>query len=401
IDATEFANSRVREMLGTAPAAPSIGVPKAATPPSAPIAAAASAPAPAPQSKLRVRAEAPAAHDAAGESHAAPPSKPAPAPMLMPTGITPLLEQNQGLSPRFFLGMLGGLLGMVVGCLIWYAFVHFTGKNLRIVAVVVGIAAGFGTKLFSKDLGKSELGSITGAFVLVGLIFTAYYIGRDRVHGFVGGLESGIYKEEIAYAKRAVAAVPNGTEEEIRIFLAKEDAYEGEKPEPAAVSNQEVRLFRDVRLPHYKDLAAGKIAEKNYFRVMLRLTHDEMVAEAKYAVSMVPTGSDREIRAYLAERKADFEEGGKPNPNAITRDEIAAFRNDELPELKALANGERPFPENPEDFKTAKEALDDFEKTDQGGWAKFIYFFSGWGIGGLGVMVLTIGLAYKICTHAD
>jgi hypothetical protein len=48
-----------------------------------------------------------------------------------------------------------------------------------------------------------------------------------------------------------------------------------------------------------------------------------------------------------------------------------------------------------------KEALNEFEQTETGEWMKFIYFFSGFGLGGFGIMILTVGLAYKICTHAD
>ncbi|MBA4146805.1 MAG: hypothetical protein H0X66_01730 [Verrucomicrobia bacterium] len=403
-DATEFANSRVQDMMGGAPATPSIAATTGAAPMSPAISAASSAPATSLPSKLRVRSEAPAPaiHDDQSDGGAAPVARPARAPMFVPPPVTPLLEQNEGLSPRFFLGVLGGLLGVLVGCLVWYAFVHFTGKNFRIVAVVVGFAAGLGTKIFSKDLGKSELGSITGAFVLVGLIFTAYFIGRDRVHGYVGGFETEIFKEEVAYAKRAVTAVPKGTEQEIRMFLAREEVLDDEKPDPAGVDRDEVRLFRDVRLGHYKELAAGKIPEKDYFKVMMRWEHEVSVADAKHTLALMPTGSDREIRAYLAEQHARFgEEGEKPNPNAISKEEIATFRTEALPELKALASGERPFQENTGDYKTAKESLDEFEKSDEGGWAKFIYFFSGWGLGGLGIMVLTVGLAYKICTHAD
>lgn len=396
MDATDFANSLVQQRLEAAGAAPSEPVSNpeplqsaSATTPSRP--------------KLKVRSEHPVPADSVTPGEAAPPSPPSSrpaAPMLMPPSITPLLEQNQGLGPRFFLGMLGGVLGVIIGCLIWYAFVHFTGKNFRIIAVVVGIAAGFGTKLFSKDLGKSELGSITGAFVLLGIIFTAYMIGRERIHNYVGGLENDIFRMEMEYAKRVVAAVPNGTEQEIRMFLAKEYAEEDgvEQPDPAAVSRRDVRLFKEVRLNRYRDIASGKLVEKNYLKNVARWTHEENVAEAKYALSVIPTGSDREIHAYLTETYIDLF-GEKPD--AIGRDEINQFRTQRLPELRALANGERPLEENQLEYKSAQESLDDYEKSNEGGWTKFIYFFSGWGFGGLGVAALAIGLAYKICTHAD
>ena len=185
------------------------------------------------------------------------------------------------------------------------------------------------------------------------------------------------------------------------MFLAKEYSFEDDKMDPAEVDRSEVRLFRDVQLGHYKELAAGKIAEKDYFKVSMRWAHEERVAEAKHTLSMIPTGSDREIRAYLAEQYAELMESDTPDPNAITREEIAEFRNEDLPELKALANGERPYHENPEDLKTAKEALDEFEETEAGGWAKALYFLKGFGLGGFGITVMAIGLAYRISTHAE
>ncbi len=61
------------------------------------------------------------------------------------------------------------------------------------------------------------------------------------------------------------------------------------------------------------------------------------VAEAKEVVKAIPTGSDAEIRNYLA--KAAVEEGDKPNPGSVTKDEVKQFRDNNLPEFQELAGG--------------------------------------------------------------
>ncbi|MEO5802908.1 MAG: hypothetical protein ABIR24_05210 [Verrucomicrobiota bacterium] len=325
-----------------------------------------------------------------------PAMRPAPRPFV-PAPVSAYTPDDPGLSPKFFLGLLGGALGVLVGCALWYAIFHFSGKNYRLLAVLVGLTGGLGAKLMSKDEGSSQLGMITSVFVLIGIVFTAYFIGRERAHNFVGGFEGDIYKEQVAYAKRAVKVVRNGTEDEIRLFLAKEEVIDGGKPDPAAVNAEEVRRFSDVKFAHYKELASGKISEKDYFKTQRRWEHEEQVADAKHALAAMPNESDSEIRAYLA---LEFvEEGEQPDPKAITTEDIQQFRTGELPDLKALASGQKPFVENAEDDKTADAVLKEVEESEKGPWMKFLYFFAGWGLGGVGIMFITLGLSYKICAH--
>jgi hypothetical protein len=398
VDASEFANSYVQQSLGIA-APPASIVPALAQ---ATVAAAPLSPATvtAFEPKLRVRREHPTATAApvASEADAPPPPPPPVAPRPVTRPVTTFATgEDPGMTPRFLLGVLGGVLGAAVGCLIWYLIFHFTGTRLRILAVIVGFTAGLGAKLLSKDEGSSPLGFLTALLTLIGIVVTAYFIGRERAHEFAGGIENTLYKEQVAYAKRAVKAVPNGTDDEIRLFLAKEAADEDEKPQPADVTAAEIQRFRDVDWAHYKELASGQISEADYFKTQRRWLHEEQVAEAKRALATLPDESDAQIRAYLARSSAD--EGEKPDLKAITAEEIREFRTDVLPGMKALASGQKQFQDNPEDDKKAKEVLEEVE-VEAGAWMKFVYFFAGWGMGGVGIMFITLGLAYKICTHA-
>lgn len=401
VDATSFANAHIQQMLGLpAPAAPAVTARVAPTEAAPEPAKPATAAATQPETRLRVHAQpteskpAPAPAPRAAMAAAEPPPAarritPAPAAICVP-------DQDEGLSPKFFLGLLGAALGVLVGCLVWYVIFHTTGKNLRLLAVIVGVTGGLGAKLLSKDEGSSQLGILTAMITLLGVVVTAYSIGRERVYDFAGGIEGTIYREQVAYAKRAVQAVPNGTEEEIRQFLAREEAEPDEKPRPETVRAAQVQHFRDVDLAHYKELASGQIREADLFKAQRRWDFEARVAEAKRTLEAMPNESDAEIRVYLA--KADAEEDEKPDPKAVTAEEIKQFRAEVLPELKALASGEKQFEDRPEEDKKVEQVLTEVEAETP--WMKFIYFLAGWGIGGVGILFVTLGLSYKISTHA-
>src|SRR5262249_35711834 len=74
------------------------------------------------------------------------------------------------------------------------------------------------------------------------------------------------YEETVAEARKVVAAIPNGTDQEIRIYLAKEAAEEGEKPDPKSVPPEEIKIFRDTLLQHYRDITDGKITRADYYK---------------------------------------------------------------------------------------------------------------------------------------
>jgi hypothetical protein len=62
------------------------------------------------------------------------------------------------------------------------------------------------------------------------------------------------------------------------------------------------------------------------------------VTEAKEAMKIIPTGSDSEIRTYLAKKAG--EEGDRISPATISNKEVSEFRENRLPEYRALASGE-------------------------------------------------------------
>ena len=85
-------------------------------------------------------------------------------------------------------------------------------------------------------------------------------------------------------------------------------------------------------------LAARSIVNED-FDAGAKEAYETQLAYAKEAVQAVPTEADTEIRAFLASQAA--KDGGSANPKDITADEIQEFRKDELPKLRALANGKQ------------------------------------------------------------
>ncbi len=74
---------------------------------------------------------------------------------------------------------------------------------------------------------------------------------------------------------------------------------------------------------------------------LFNTAYTNQVIEARAVVKVIPTGSDEEIRNYLAHAQA-MEDGGpgaKPDPTSITQDDIKEFREKDLPQFRDLASG--------------------------------------------------------------
>jgi hypothetical protein len=82
---------------------------------------------------------------------------------------------------------------------------------------------------------------------------------------------------------------------------------------------------------------AAKSTVNEIFADVAKGAYESQLAYAKEAVQAIPTGSDAEIRTFLAREAA--KEGGAADP--ITDAEIQEFRHKELPKLKELASGKR------------------------------------------------------------
>ena len=169
-----------------------------------------------------------------------------------------------GRKGSFWLGVLGGLFGALLGSLIYFAVFNYANLSFRLLAVAVGFLGGLGARLIGKD-GSNELGVITATFVLTGIFAAQYVTAKIWWQREISGeIVETSYEATVGRAKDVVKVVPTCSDEEIRIYLAKGIADEGEKPEPEAVSDEEIKDFRDNSLPAMRDLASGKITKEQY-----------------------------------------------------------------------------------------------------------------------------------------
>ncbi len=189
-----------------------------------------------------------------------------------PTRTVSALAQPAAETPRakgrFGFGILGAVLGTLLSVGLWLGIFYATETGsrsvLKLFAIGVGLAAGFGARLLSRDEGSKELGSITAAIAFLGIFGTQYLIAKEQIIGSYKREVNQEYETRVEYAKKALKAIPTGSDQEIRDFLAKEAAGEGEHIKSAEIDGEEIQLFRDKELPELRDLASGKTTKAKY-----------------------------------------------------------------------------------------------------------------------------------------
>jgi len=183
----------------------------------------------------------------------------------MPRVVTldPVLEPGRSMG-NFGLGVLGSAIGVLLGGGLYYlVFIH-TGFRLKLLALGVGFLSALGAKLLSKDRSK-ELGGIAAILAVASIVGAQYLVAQQWFKAEDPATpQTSDYEEGVAEARKIAEAIPNGTDQEIRIYLAREQAEEGEKPDPKSIQPEEIKLFRETLLQHYRDLADGKISKEEY-----------------------------------------------------------------------------------------------------------------------------------------
>jgi hypothetical protein len=235
-------------------------------------------PAPAPSGGLRIsRAAHPEPAPASAPEAGGNVSTPAPIrpmrPMAAATGPQPAKPTSFGM------GLLGGLIGAVVGTLIYFLIFKFTGLRIKLLAIGVGALAGWFAELLGKGEGSKELGGITAVFVLAGLIGAQYFVALGWWHEFSlneAKIADSFYTASVTEAKEAVKAVPSGSDAEIRAYLVKKSAEDGEKVSPGTISDDMVKEFRNNELPEYRELASGQLTKEAF-----ATRHDLKTTETK------------------------------------------------------------------------------------------------------------------------
>jgi hypothetical protein len=167
--------------------------------------------------------------------------------------------------PSFGLGLVGGLAGALVGSVVYFLVFKYFGVRIKILAVGVGFLAGWGAELLGRKEGSKELGMIAAVFTLAGIVGAQYLVARGLWNeGSAARAHDSSYETLVAEAKKVISAVPTGSDDEIRKYLAKEAADEDEKPDPKAITPEEIKEFRDNQLLEFREMASGKITKEEF-----------------------------------------------------------------------------------------------------------------------------------------
>ncbi len=121
------------------------------------------------------------------------------------------------------------------------------------------------------------------------------------------------------------------------------------------------------------------------------------VKESKQIIKAIPTGSDAEIRMYIA--KQQVEDGQAPKLETVTSDEVKQFRETELTNYQDLASGkltkEQYWANINFDPKAVQKNVDIGEKALSGVALVMAVFKAG-----IVSMIVGAGLAFKLSTNA-
>ena len=148
---------------------------------------------------------------------------------------------------------------------------------MGVMGLGVGFLVGLGGRLLGGEPEGNELGVIAGALAVAGIIGAQYFVAHSWWNEVSSQKPTSNYEAKVEEAKKVVAAVPTGSEQEIRVYLAKElSEEEDEKVSPSQVDAADVKQFKEAQLPQFQDLASGKITKADYEK-----QHAEEIAEEK------------------------------------------------------------------------------------------------------------------------
>ena len=148
------------------------------------------------------------------------------------------IAQDSGKKPSFAMGILGALIGASIGSLVYYLIYKTTGVRLFL-AIGVGGLTGWLANLMGKGEGSKELGGLAAVFTVCAVLAAQYFVALDWWHKTTGlnsevtqAIQDGGYSASVKQAKEAIGAIPNGTDAEIRTYLAKQQTEDGRLQSP-------------------------------------------------------------------------------------------------------------------------------------------------------------------------
>jgi hypothetical protein len=139
----------------------------------------------------------------------------------------------------------------------------YTGFRLKLLAIGVGYLAGAGAEWLGKGEGSKELGGIAAVLALAGVVGAQYIVALGWWHeaGLSSDFGKSAYAINVGVAKTTIAAIPTGSDAEIRNYLVQQAADDGDDTN---INAADIKDFRENQLPEFQDLASGKMTKEQY-----------------------------------------------------------------------------------------------------------------------------------------
>ncbi|MEY2465989.1 MAG: hypothetical protein QOD03_510 [Verrucomicrobiota bacterium] len=245
---------------------------KETTPPAPVLVGAAVAPVVSGAPRLRIGGS---AHSVSSASAPPPisPATPGTPPPIRPGTPAPMrggkpAQTGSGKPGNLSLGVVGAIAGGIVGAVAIFFIYKAIGFRFGfIVGIGIGALTGYGAKLLGR-CHTPTMGAIAAAVALV-CIFGTHYMKARSIMRLDNSSVDSMYEEEMKEARDVIKEMPNGTEDEIKQYLAKETVAEGEKPNLSQITTEEVKSYHDFSWVKNKDLVDGKTTKDDY-----RKTHN-------------------------------------------------------------------------------------------------------------------------------
>jgi hypothetical protein len=176
----------------------------------------------------------------------------------------------------FARGLVGIAAASFLGLLMWFAISLFLGAKFKWIAIGIGWMIGWAGYKLAKE--KSQrLGLAAAAATALVMIGGVLWSARQEAYQAVNETINELWMEEVAFAKKAVAA--SRSDERLRAFLAEEEFGSDEDPgdedgpimrvraaESDAIDAKALADFKKDQLPGYRKLAEGKVSKSQYER---------------------------------------------------------------------------------------------------------------------------------------
>ncbi|HEX7861548.1 MAG TPA: hypothetical protein VF773_14530 [Verrucomicrobiae bacterium] len=197
-----------------------------------------------------------------------------------PVPPPPARPQKMEAEPSFMRGVMGIAAASFIALLVWFGITLTTGFIIKPLAIGVGAFIGWAGAWMAKQR-SVRLGVIAAAATALAVIFGLMWSARHEAYQAVNETIDEMYKEQMEYAKAAVAASRNDTnllnfidENGTGVTMSDEDEDENfnrfvtasAEGNDVAANRKLLTDFKKNELPKLRKFADGKVSKSQFDR---------------------------------------------------------------------------------------------------------------------------------------